>query len=107
MDQAYGLYTYKRGIYCLKASWDIPFTDLDFFNFFHTTKIKQTDTMEKTYYMWRDVNGVYYITDYLEQADGLTRIDGYGFMEVELVVQGPDKAGVVAQTIALEEEQTG
>ena len=29
MDQAYGLYTYKRGIYCLKASWDIPFTDLD------------------------------------------------------------------------------
>jgi hypothetical protein len=38
------------------------------------------------YYLWKDKDGIYFITDYKEiRPDGKVKIDGQGFMEAELV----------------------
>ena len=49
-----------------------------------------------TYYMWKDKDGIHYMTDYKQvRADGKVKIDGHGFMEVELVCTGKSKAEII------------
>lgn len=37
------------------------------------------------YYLWRSPEGIFYITDYNEQKNGLTNIDGRGFINVKYI----------------------
>ncbi len=40
------------------------------------------------HYLWKDKKGIFYITNYKEtNTEGLVKIDGRGFMEVELVFE--------------------
>lgn len=49
--------------------------------------------MKITYYLWKDSNNIFYITDYKEVSkDGKVQIDGYGFLEVELVLSSKVKS---------------
>lgn len=48
-----------------------------------------------TYYLWQDASNVLYITDYKEQKDGLTQIDGQGFIKVELLYSASKKDDVI------------
>ena len=49
------------------------------------------------YYLWKDKNGINYMTDYKEvRADGKVKIDGCGFIEVELVCTGKSKGEIIA-----------
>lgn len=40
------------------------------------------------YYLWKDKKGIFYITDYKEirNKDGKVKIDGQGYLQVELVL---------------------
>lgn len=43
-------------------------------------------SVQEMYYLWKDKNGIFYITDYKEiRSDGLVKIDSYGYIECELV----------------------
>ena len=52
---------------------------------------------EAVFYLWKDKLGIYYITDYKEiQSDGKVKIDGHGFLEVELVFSHKVKTELIA-----------
>ena len=59
------------------------------------------------FYLWRDKNKIFLITDYREvrESDGRVYIDGHGFIEVELVYKNTDKRQLLnhAQKIVLAE----
>jgi len=50
------------------------------------------------YYLWKDKNGVFYITDYKEirNKDGKVKIDGQGYLEVELVLSSMLKTDLIS-----------
>ena len=52
---------------------------------------------EIMHYLWKDKRGIYFITDYKEvRADGRVKVDGYGFLEVELVFSHKIKSELAA-----------
>lgn len=60
------------------------------------------------YYLWKDKNGVFYITDYKEirNKDGKVKIDGQGYLKVELVLSSMLKTDLLsyAQNITFTKE---
>lgn len=54
-----------------------------------------------TYYLWTDdelrtpTKDVYYLSDYLEQKDGKTWIDGHGWRKCTLVKQSLNKMELI------------
>ena len=48
------------------------------------------------YYLWKDKIGCYYITDYKEiRSDGFVQVDGYGFIQCDLVFSHKIKNEVI------------
>ena len=60
------------------------------------------------YYLWKDKKGIFYITDYKEirNKDGKVKIDGQGYLEVELVLSSMLKTDLLsyAQTTTFTKE---
>jgi len=50
------------------------------------------------YYLWKDKKGIFYITDYKEirNKDGKVKIDGQGYLEVELVLSSMLKTDLLS-----------
>lgn len=50
------------------------------------------------YYLWRDKKGIFYITDYREvrDKDGKVKIDGQGYLDVELVLSSMFKTDLIS-----------
>jgi hypothetical protein len=60
------------------------------------------------YYLWKDKKDIFYITDYKEirNKDGKVKIDGQGYLEVELVLSSMLKTDLLsyAQTTTFTKE---
>ncbi len=50
------------------------------------------------YYLWKDKKSIFYITDYKEirNKDGKVKIDGQGYLEVELVLSSMFKTDLIS-----------
>jgi hypothetical protein len=67
--------------------------------------LKRSEIMMKhtqTYYLWKDKNGTFFITDYKEtDKKGRVNIDGYGYLEVELELSSKVKTDLLTHVQAL------
>lgn len=49
------------------------------------------------YYLWKDKNGIFYVTDYKEvREDGKVKIDGHGYLDVELTLSSMLKTDLLS-----------
>lgn len=61
-------------------------------------KALEKNKLSNMYYLWRDENGIFYITDYKEirHKDGKVKIDNYGYLKVELVLSSMFKTDLIS-----------